>query len=214
MTDPAQPASTPTNAGPIRVAILDDHPVVRAGTAAIVQDAPDLALVGMAATLDEARPLLNREVVDVLLLDLRLGQDFGLSVFEGAADSLPAIVVATSYDYPQYVEAALRLGAVGYVLKTAPVHELLEAIRRAALGKLSFDLRPVAGARLSSREREVVAAVVNGSSNDEIASQLGISPKTVESHLRRLFERHGVASRTELATRALRDGWLEVPPTG
>jgi DNA-binding NarL/FixJ family response regulator len=111
------------------------------------------------------------------------------------------------------VEAALRLGAVGYVLKTAPVNDLLEAIRRAALGKLSFDLRPVAGARLSSREREVVAAVVNGSSNDEIASGLGISPKTVESHLRRLFERHGVASRTELATRALRDGWLELPPS-
>jgi DNA-binding NarL/FixJ family response regulator len=198
---------------PIRVAIVDDHPVVRAGTAAIVREAPDLALVGMAATLEEARPLLDRAVVDVLLLDLRLGQDFGLSVFEGAGDSLPAIVVATSYDYPQYVEAALRLGAVGYVLKTAPVNDLLEAIRRAALGKLSFDLRPVAGARLSSREREVVAAVVNGSSNDEIASGLGISPKTVESHLRRLFERHGVASRTELATRALRDGWLELPPS-
>jgi len=198
---------------PIRVAIVDDHPVVRAGTAAIVREAPDLALVGMAATLEEARPLLDRAAVDVLLLDLRLGQDFGLSVFEGAGDSLPAIVVATSYDYPQYVEAALRLGAVGYVLKTAPVNDLLEAIRRAALGKLSFDLRPVAGARLSSREREVVAAVVNGSSNDEIASGLGISPKTVESHLRRLFERHGVASRTELATRALRDGWLELPPS-
>jgi DNA-binding NarL/FixJ family response regulator len=198
---------------PIRVAIVDDHPVVRAGTAAIVQEAPDLALVGMAATLEEARPLLDRAVVDVLLLDLRLGQDFGLSVFEGAGDSLPAIVVATSYDYPQYVEAALRLGAVGYVLKTAPVNDLLDAIRRAALGKLSFDLRPVAGARLSSRERQVVAAVVNGSSNDEIASRLGISPKTVESHLRRLFERHGVASRTELATQALRDGWLELPPS-
>ncbi len=198
---------------PIRVAIVDDHPVVRAGAAAIVREAPDLALVGMAATLEEARPLLDRAAVDVLLLDLRLGQDFGLSVFEGAGDSLPAIVVATSYDYPQYVEAALRLGAVGYVLKTAPVNDLLEAIRRAALGKLSFDLRPVAGARLSSREREVVAAVVNGSSNDEIASRLGISPKTVESHLRRLFERHGVASRTELATRALRDGWLELPPS-
>lgn len=204
MTDTASP--------PIRVAILDDHPVVRAGTAAIVEDAPDMVLVGMAATLEEARPLLEREAVDVLLLDLRLGQDFGLSVFEGAGESLPAIVVATSYDYPQYVEAALRLGAVGYVLKTAPVDDLLDAIRRAALGKLSFDVRPMAGARLSSREREVVAAVVNGSSNDEIASLLGISPKTVESHLRRLFERHGVASRTELATRALRDGWLELPP--
>jgi DNA-binding NarL/FixJ family response regulator len=206
-----------TDASPahVRVAILDDHPVVRAGTAAIVEGAPDMTLAGMAATIDEARPLLDREVVDVLLLDLRLGQEFGLSVFEGSGTSLPAIVVATSYDYPQYVEAALRLGAVGYVLKTAPVNELLQAIRRAATGKLSFDVMPgrTPGA-LSPREREVVAALVDGLSNDEIAGRLGISAKTVESHLHRIFERHGVASRTELAMRALRAGWLEVPPPG
>lgn len=198
----------------IRVAIVDDHPVVRTGTAAIVERSDDLALVGMAATLEEAQPLLDAEAVDVLLLDLRLGQEFGLGVFDRTARPLPAIVVVTSYDYPQYVEAALRLGAVGYVLKTAPIAELLDAIRRAAAGKLSFDLRPgPAGTPVSARERQVVAAVVEGLSNDEIAGRLAISPKTVESHLRRLFERHGVASRTELATRALRDGWLEVPPS-
>jgi DNA-binding NarL/FixJ family response regulator len=196
---------------PIRVAILDDHPVVRAGTAAIVESAAGMVLAGTAATLDEARPLLDASTVDVLLLDLRLGEEFGLAVFEGAGD-LPAIVVATSYDYPQYVDAALRLGAVGYILKTAPVDELLEAIRRAAAGKLSFEVRPGnRGARLSAREREVVAAVVDGLSNDEIAGRLGISPRTVESHLRRLFERLAVASRTELATRAVREGWLELP---
>lgn len=196
---------------PIRVAIIDDHPVVRAGTAAIIEAAPDLELAGTAANMAEARPLLDRATADVLLLDLRLGQEFGLAVFE-EADGLPAIVVVTSYDYPQYVDAALRLGAVGYVLKTAPIADLLEAIRRAAAGKLSFDVRPGPGAAaLSSRELDVVAAVVDGLSNDEVASRLGISPKTVESHLHRLFERHGLASRTELATRALREGWLEVP---
>lgn len=200
-------------AAPIRVAILDDHPVVREGTAAIVEGVADMELVGTAATLDEARPFLDAAVADVVLLDLRLGQEFGLSVFHAGGAILPAIVVVTSYDYPQYVDAALRLGAVGYVLKTAPVVDLLEAIRRAAAGKLSFDVRPAGGAaRLSDRERQVVAAVVDGLSNDEIASRLAISPKTVESHLRRLFERLGVASRTELATRALRDGWLEIPP--
>jgi DNA-binding NarL/FixJ family response regulator len=196
----------------IRVAIVDDHPVVRAGTAAIVEAAPDLELAGTAATMAEAAPLLDAGVVDVLLLDLRLGQEFGLGVFAEPTRPLPAIVVVTSYDYPQYVDAALRLGAVGYVLKTAPIDELLTAIRRAAAGKLSFDLRPGAAAPLSARELQVVAAVVEGLSNDEIASRLGISPKTVESHLRRLFERLDVASRTELATRAIRDGWLEVPP--
>jgi DNA-binding NarL/FixJ family response regulator len=195
----------------IRVGVVDDHPVVRAGTAAIIDGADGMELAGTAGSLDEARPLLDRSRVDVLLLDLRLGQEFGLAAFE-RGDALPAIVVVTSYDYPQYVEAALRLGAVGYVLKTAPIDELLSAIRRAADGKLSFDLRPAAAAPLSARELEVVQAGVEGLSNDEIAGRLGISPKTVESHLRRLFERHGMASRTELATRALRDGWLEVPP--
>lgn len=205
-----------TDAAPskvIRVAIVDDHPVVRAGTATIIEAAPDLVLAGTAATLDEAAPFLDAALVDVLLLDLRLGQEFGLDVFSARPNPLPAIVVVTSYDYPQYVDAALRLGAVGYVLKTAPIDELLGTIRRAASGKLSFDVRPSDRRRpLSTREHEVVVAVVEGLSNDEIASRLSISPKTVESHLRRLFERHGLASRTELATRALRDGWLEVPP--
>jgi DNA-binding NarL/FixJ family response regulator len=200
-------------ASKIRVAIVDDHPVVRAGTAAIVDAAPDLELAGTAATVAEAAPLLDAVAVDVLLLDLRLGQEFGLGILTEPARPLPAIVVVTSYDYPQYADAALRLGAVGYVLKTAPIDELLTAIRRAAAGKLSFDVRPAsAGAKVSAREREVVAGVVDGLSNDEIAARLGISSKTVESHLRRLFERHAVASRTELATRAVRDGWLEVPP--
>ena len=73
---------------------------------------------------------------------VRLGQEFGLNVFATGPEPLPAIVVVTSYDYPQYVDAALRLGAVGYVLKTAPIDELLGTIRRAAAGKLSFDVRP------------------------------------------------------------------------
>jgi DNA-binding NarL/FixJ family response regulator len=195
----------------IRVAVVDDHPVVREGTAAIVEQAPDLELVGTAATVDEAAPLLDATRVDVLLLDLRLGQEFGFRLLEGRGVR-PAVVVVTSYDYPQYVDAALRMGAAGYVLKTAPVAELLDAIRRAAAGKLAFNLRPGTGAPpLSARERQVVAAVSDGLSNDEVAARLGIAPRTVESHLRRLFDRHGVASRTELATRALREGWLEIP---
>ncbi len=197
---------------PIRVAIVDDHPVVRAGTAAIIERAQAMELVGTAGDLDEAAPLLDAAAVDVLLLDLRLGTDFGLRALQERSANLPAVVVVTSYDYPQYVDAALRLGAAGYVLKTAPIAELLDAIRRAADGKLAFGLRPGAQVPpLTARERDVVAAVVDGLSNDEIGGRLGIAPKTVESHLRRLFERHAAASRTELATRALREGWLELP---
>lgn len=196
----------------IRVAIVDDHPVVRAGTAAIIERAEEMALVGTAGDLDEAGPLLDAGAVDVLLLDLRLGTDFGLRALQERSANLPAVVIVTSYDYPQYVDAALRLGAAGYVLKTAPIAELLDAIRRAAAGKLAFGIRPGTHMPpLTEREREVVAAIVDGLSNDETATRLGIAPKTVESHLRRLFERHSLASRTELATRALREGWLELP---
>ena len=122
--------------------------------------------------------------------------------------------MVTAYDYPQYAEAALRLGASGFVLKTAPIAELLDAIRRAAAGGLAFGVRPQASdrARLSRRELDVVGLVIEGRSNDEVAAALGIGAKTVETHLARLFERFGIASRTELATRALREGWLEVPP--
>lgn len=193
----------------IRVAVVDDHPLVREGTAAIVARADDMEIAGIAGSLDELRPMLDGSV-DVLLLDLRLGQASGFDLLR-ADDSvaLPAVVVLTSYDYPQYADAALRLGASGFVVKTAPTAELLDAIRRAAAGGLAFGVRPGNGVTLSGREGEVVRLVVDGASNDEIGARLGISARTVESHLRRLFERLGVASRTELAARALREGWLE-----
>jgi DNA-binding NarL/FixJ family response regulator len=199
---------------PIQVAVIDDHPVVREGTAALIRQESDMEVVGVASSLEDAEPMLTDRRPDVLLLDLRLGQDFGFRLFERIPpEARPAVVVLTSYDYPQYVEAALRLGAAGYVLKTAPIAELLAAVRSAASGGMHFGVRPGGGeAPLSAREQDVVRLVTNGLSNDEIAARLSISPKTVESHLRRLFERHGLASRTELAARALRDGWLDLPP--
>jgi len=132
----------------------------------------------------------------------------------GTAGERPAIIVLTAYDYPQYAEAALRLGAAGFVLKTAPLPELVDAIRRVAAGGLAFSVRPSSAglARLSPREHDVVRLVADGRTNDEIGSALKIGSKTVETHLARLFERLGVASRTELAMRALREGWLDVPP--
>jgi DNA-binding NarL/FixJ family response regulator len=192
----------------IRVAVVDDHPLVREGTAALVDRQDDMEIAGVAGSLEELRPILEAGATDVLLLDLRLGQESGFELLRSDV-AMPAVVVVTSYDYPQYADAALRLGAAGFVVKTAPTAELLDAIRRAAAGGLAFGVRPGSGVALSAREREVLQLVVNGASNDEIGSRLGISSRTVESHLRRLFERFGVASRTELAARALREGWLE-----
>jgi DNA-binding NarL/FixJ family response regulator len=201
----------PSGAGPIRVAIVDDHPVVREGTAALLGAQPGLRIVGTAASLKEAAPLLNPAAVDVLLLDIRLGTDSGLTLLAGDAPR-PAIVILTAYDYPQYAAAAQRLGGSGFVVKTAPLTELVEAIHCAAAGGSAFGYRPDPSAvALTRRERDVVRLVADGRSNDEIGASLGISTKTVEGHLRRLFERLGVQSRTELATRAVREGWLEVP---
>lgn len=198
-----------------RVAIVDDHPVVRDGTAALLAAAPGIEMVGTAESVAGAVELVMRAAVDVLLLDIRLGTDSGLRLLQedlAGAPAIPAIVVLSAYDYPQYADAALRLGAAGFVLKTAPVAELLDAIARAAAGGLAFSVRPQTVGRLTSRELDVVRLVGDGLSNDEIAGRLGIGPKTVETHLARLFERFDVGSRTELATRAIREGWLEVPP--
>jgi DNA-binding NarL/FixJ family response regulator len=194
----------------IRVAVVDDHPLVREGTAALVDRQEDMEIAGVAASLDELRPILAARDVQVLLLDLRLGAGSGFDLLRHeSAGHMPAVVVVTSYDYPQYADAALRLGAAGFVVKTAPTAELLGAIRGAATGGLHFGVRPGDGVSLSRRERQVLRLVIEGASNDEIGARLGISSRTVESHLRRLFERHDVASRTELASRAIREGWLE-----
>ncbi len=211
MTEPA-PATGAVIRSAIRVAIVDDHPVVREGTAVLLASQPGLLIVGTAGSLEEAVPWLAPGAADVVLLDIRLGSQSGLSLL-GSGKPHPAIVVLTAYDYPQYAAAALRLGASGFVVKTAPVAELVDAIRRVAAGGLAFGVRPDASAmaRFTGRELEVVRLVVDGRSNDEIGATLGIASKTVEAHLRRIFERLGLQSRTELATRALREGWLEVP---
>lgn len=205
-----------SRAAAIRVAVIDDHPVVREGTAAIVSRQPDMAVVASAASLDEFEAF--QAVADVVLLDLHLGEEeTGFSLLEqyqarSDQSESPAVVVLSAFDFPQYVEAAIRLGAAGYVLKMAPVEQLIEAIRRAADGGMTFSVRGVGGAvALSPREREVIAAVVEGLTNDEVGARLGISPRTVASHLRRLYERLGVASRAEITARAIREGWLRVP---
>lgn len=195
----------------IKVAIVDDHPVLRDGIASLLAGEADMEVVALGENVADAQRLLATSDADVLLLDVRLGTQSGLTALQGNAARRPAVVVLTAYAYPQYAEAALRLGASGFVLKNGPIDELLTAIRAAAGGALHFGVRPGQRLALSDRELEVVRKVVEGRSNDEIAADLNIAPKTVESHLRRIFERVGVMSRTELATRALREGWLDLP---
>jgi DNA-binding NarL/FixJ family response regulator len=203
---------------PIRVAIIDDHPVVAQGIAGLLARQADLIMVGVAGSLAgaEVAGLTRVSSVDVLLLDVRLQRSSGLHLLADQPPgerALPAVIVLTAYDYPQYAEAALQLGAAGFVLKTAPVDELVDAIRRVAAGGLAFAVRPssVRPLRLTAREQAVVRLVADGLSNEEIGTALHIGSKTVETHLSRLFERYGLASRAALAARAVQDGWLDVP---
>ena len=214
MTPPA--GMTPAGAAAIRIAVVDDHPVFRDGTAAILEREPDIEVVGVAADLDTARALLaHNPPPDVVLLDIRLGDESGLAIVEELA-ARTAVVIFTAYDYPQYLHSALRLGAAGFVGKSAPTEELLRAVRQAAVGGLAFDRRALGSEPvvLTTREIQIVRLLADGSSNDEIGLALGVTTKTIESALGRIFTRTSTRSRTELAVRAVGEGWLDVPIRG
>jgi DNA-binding NarL/FixJ family response regulator len=205
----------------IRVAIVDDHPALREGTAALLSREPDLEVVAVVGTLEEARRLSSADAPpDVLIADIRLGGERGLDLLTDATPEVaedgrhgPAIVVWTAFDVPQYAAYAFRAGAAGFVVKTAPTSELVAAVRHAAAGGVHFATRPDLESRpLTEREREVLGHLVDGLSNDEIAAAMGVITRTVEAHLTRLYERYDARSRTELAARAAREGWLDIPP--
>lgn len=201
---------------PIRVAIVDDHPVLHEGTAAVLGREPDLEVVVSVTSLEEATGLVDDEaMVDVIVLDVRLDGHSGLELLGslGTDDSpSPAVVVWTGFDVPQYAAYAWKHGAAGFVLKTAPVSELVHAIRTTASGGLYFavDTRSEL-TRLTPRERDVVSAVVEGRSNDEIAASLGVTRRAIELHLTHLYRRYELSSRADLSSRATREGWLDVP---
>jgi two-component system NarL family response regulator len=203
----------------IRLLLVDDHPVVLSGLQAALDAQLDLHVVAIASTIADASEALKAEPIDVALVDIRLPDGSGIELLERPQDEehSPAIILLTTFESPQYVELALRMGASGFLLKTAPIDEIVSAVRLAAAGGLAFtrDQLVVAGRPrwkpLTPRERQVVERVVAGRSNDEIGTDLRLSSKTVEWYLGRLFERFEVASRTELATKAQRDGWVDLP---
>ena len=202
--------------GVIRIGLVDDHPVVIGGLEAGLSAIPDLIVVGKAGDISAARRLIGRDDIDVVLLDVRLSDGNGLSLLRhGDGPTAPAVIVLSSFQTAQYVGATIRLGAQGFLIKTAPLDEVAAAIRHVAAGGSWFtaeQLRTSATAfvSLTARERDVLRLVLDGHSNDEIASHVNISRKTVESHLSRLYERFGVMSRLELGLRAEREAWLEI----
>jgi DNA-binding NarL/FixJ family response regulator len=202
----------------IRIGLVDDHPVVLEGLEAALDGIDDFDVVDRCGTVAETGRLLARDDLDVVLLDVRLADGNSLAVLrERGTGRGPAVIVLSSFRTAQYVAAAIRYGAHGFLLKTAPLDEVADAIRTAAAGGTWFTADQLRAATrdtvsLTPREREVVALVLDGHSNDEIGARLGMKRKTVEAHLSRLFLRFGVLSRLELGLRAEREGWLDLVP--
>lgn len=205
---------------PIRVGLVDDHPTILSSVSDAVHAATDLRLIGTARTLEDALALATR--VDVLVCDVQLdGHAEGLRLLEVARGAPPAppVLLLSGFGHASVVRAAIDRGAAGYLDKGAEVEVIVEAIRTVAGGGTVFRASDLAASREaprrpSDREIEVIAGVVTGSTNGEIAAALGLSEKTVESHLHRLFDRYGVLSRTELAVLAIDEGWVQDPRGG
>jgi DNA-binding NarL/FixJ family response regulator len=202
----------------IRVALVDDHPVVLSGLDAALRTVDDIEILAHGRTLAEARAIASNPEVEVLLLDIRLPDGNGLELLSEVAErGTPAVLVLSTFMTRQYVAAAIRFGAQGFLLKTTPLDELIVAIRRIAAGGTAFAPEHLRDARagyvnLTARERQIVRLVIAGRSNDEIAAELHTSRKTIEVHLSRMYERFEVMTRLELAMRADHEGWLDLSP--
>lgn len=208
----------------IRVAIADDHTLVRQGTHEILRHAPDIEVVGEAAQGEEAITLVETLEPDVLLLDVRMPGLNGIDVTRKVGEMSPKtrVLLLSAYDDVDYVVEALGAGAAGYLLKTTPGDELVEAVRAVHSGtsvlqdSLSRGLalrvaRPdQGGPRLSDRELEVLRLTGRGLASKEIAAKLQISQRTVEGHLNNIYAKLGVNSRTEAVVQAASRGLIRL----
>jgi DNA-binding NarL/FixJ family response regulator len=204
----------------IRVVIADDHRVVRVGLEQLLETFDDIELVGAADGGERAVELVGDAKPDVLLLDLSMPDVDGIEVTERVATSSPdtRVVLFTSFSDREQIVRALDAGAIGYLLKDAEPDAIHDALRAAARGEAplapkaaavllaSRSERAANAVELTTRERDVLALVIAGDANKQIARKLGISEKTVKGHLTNLFQRIGVQDRTQAALWAERNG--------
>jgi DNA-binding NarL/FixJ family response regulator len=215
--------------GVIRVVVADDQDLVRAGFRVLIDSADDLEVVGEAGTGEDAVNVTLKERPDVVLMDVRMPVFDGIEatrrIFASAADPSPRVIVLTTFDRDEYVHAALRAGASGFILKDTPPAELLDAIRLVAAGdallapsvtkRLIEEFarlpQPSAGPvaeldALTEREREVLVLVANALSNAEIAKRLVLSPATVKTHVSRIMMKLAARDRAQLVMIAYESG--------
>ena len=201
------------------VLVVDDHALLRTGVANIINQAPDLHVVAEASNGVEAVDAFERYRPDVTLLDLRMPVMEGVEAVRQIRERDPhaKVIVLTTYDTDEDISRALKAGAKAYVLKDISADGLIECIHDVLAGKTY--LAPAAAAKLAEgvtrvqltpRELATLRLIADGKSNKEIATDLGISERTVKTHLGHLFEKLGVTSRTEAVKIATRRGLVRL----
>jgi len=205
---------------PIRVMLVDDHTMVRRGLATFLMAFDDLELAGEAENGQQALELCAEANPDVILMDMRMPDMDGATATRTLRQENPhiQIIALTSYKELDLIKNALDAGVIGYLLKDITADELAQAIRSAHTGRgtLSPEIGkvliqtanqpPEPGLDLTPREHEVLALLVEGLNNRQIAEKLTVSPSTIKSHVSNILTKFGVASRTEAVTLALRNG--------
>lgn len=199
----------------IRVVLVDDHPVVRAGVRALLEGQPDIEVVGEAAAAHEAEQVVREARPDVVLMDLSLGSGPGGAAATAAIRALsqqPQVLVLTTYDTEADILEAIDAGAAGYLLKDAPADELFRAVRATARGETV--LSPSVASRLvrrassplpslTEREVEILRLLATGKGNRELARELLVSEATVKSHLSHIYTKLGVDTRAGAVAAAI-----------
>ena len=203
---------------PIRVALVDDHAVLRRGLAQLLDGEADIEVVGTAADGSDALDLVRRTQPDVVIMDLQMpGTDGVAATRQVVAEGVTDVLVLTSFSDADRIVAALDAGAVGYLLKDAEPEDVIEGVRAVSRGESPIHpraARQLLGARsaapsaidLTPREIEVLGLVRQGLANKQVARRLGISERTVKAHLTSIFASIGVADRTQAAVWAERRG--------
>jgi two-component system NarL family response regulator len=206
--------------GVIRILVVDDHPVVRAGLASMLSTIAGLAVCGAASSGEEALELIDAEQPDVLLLDLRMPGMTGIELLKAirAVPFPPRALVLTSYESDEEIYRAIEAGAHGYLLKSTPQAEIVAAIHAVHSGRHHIPPRiasrlaeRMVRTALTQRELEILEMVVRGLTNKQIGNALHISENTARNHINSIIRKLDVSGRTEAATAAIQQGLVRMP---